>query len=89
MGTLRDKRIFLMKGGDKGESVGIYSSVKKLRPKPVPKVLSNGQKLARRQVQLQVAKEEDKINMQGFAFEKIKVLGSSLKDKIWGGIKNV
>ena len=79
MATLRDKRLFLMRGGEKGLSEGIYAPVKKpiKRNSVEERVLLNRQKL-----QTQMPTDGDKLEVPALAFENLKVMSKSIKDKI-------
>jgi len=77
--ALRDKRIFLMRGGKKGMSEGIYFPVRKPAKKNSveEKILLNRQKL-----QTQMPTDGDKFEVPTLAFENLKVMSKSIKDKI-------
>jgi len=77
--ALRDKRIFLMRGGKKGTSEGSYSPVRKSAKKNniEERVLLNRQKL-----QTQMPTDGDKLEVPALAFENLKVMSKSIKDKI-------
>jgi len=82
MATLRDKRIFLMKGRNKGESMGIYTPVRLENLAYKVKVIPSAKKILQQQTQQQLVNEEDKIEVPKFAFESLQVLNKNIKNKI-------